>query len=205
MNWHARSRHFWALLAVLLLPATGAWAQAGGGTSAPTKIAIINVQQAIVTTGEGKQASAQLNVQFTPRQNELENIQKQIQDLQTRLNNGARTLSEDEKARLQRQGELLTRDFQRRQEGMSEEVTAAQGEIVDTIGRKMFEIIDRYARENGYALVLNASAQGTPVIYASNQVDITAEIIRLYDQAHPIKAAAAPPAAATPPAAAPKR
>src|SRR5262245_4912292 len=130
MNWHVRSR-LWIFLAILFLPAVGARAQAGAGAAAPTKIAIINIQQAIVATGEGKQASAQLNAQFRPRQNDLENVQKQIQDLQTRLNNGARTLSEDEKARLQRQGELLTRDLQRKQEGMSEELTAAQGDIVD--------------------------------------------------------------------------
>jgi len=95
---------------------------------------------------------------------------------------------------------------------LNEELNAAQGEVVDGIGRKMLEVLDRYARENGYAVVLDTSAQGTPVVYGSSQIDITQEIIRLYDQAYPIKAGAAPAAAAPPrpatppaPAAPPKK
>lgn len=179
------------LLAVfLLMPAAAAWAQTGGGSAAANKIGVINIRQAIVTTAEGKQASSQLQTQFNPQQADLENMQKQIQELQSRLTNGARTLSSDEQARLQRQGELLAREFQRKQDDLNEEVTAAQGDIVDTIGRKMVDVIDRYSRENGFVVVLDSSAQGSPVVYGATQADITQEIIRLYDQAYPLKAGA---------------
>jgi outer membrane protein len=178
-----------AVAALLLLPGATAWAQAGAAAPAvPTKIAVINIRQAIVTTAEGKLASAQLQSKFAPRQTELENLQKQLTDLQNRLNNGARTLSDDEKARLQRQGDLLTHEFQRKQDDLNEEVTAAQSDIVDSIGRKMLDVLDRYSRENGFAVVLDSSAQGSPVVYGSSQVDVTAAIVRLYDQAYPVKA-----------------
>jgi len=177
---------------VLLLAATGARAQAGASSSvAPLKIAVLNVRQAIVTTAEGKQASAQLQSQFAPQQTDLQNMQKQIQDLQSRLANGARTLSEDEQGRIQRQGDLLTRQFQRKQDDLNEAVNAAQSDIIDNIGRKMLDVLDRYSRENGYAVVLDSSAQGSPVVYGSSQIDITAEIIKLYDQAYPVKASGA--------------
>src|ERR1700680_1981949 len=182
MNANVHARGLWAALAALLMfPAAAVLAQTGAGAAGavPTKIGVINVRQAIVATAEGKQASAQLQTQFNPQQNDLENMQKQIQDLQSRLSNGARTLSDDEKARLQRQGELLAREFQRKQDDMNEEVTAAQGDIVDTIGRKMLDVLDRYSRENGYVVVLDSSAQGSPVVYGSTQVDITQEIVRL--------------------------
>src|SRR6185437_13643155 len=121
MKLHQHSTKLWAPLAALLLfPAAAAWAQGTGGASAaPTKIGVLNVRQAIVTTAEGKQASAQLQTQFTPQQTELENMQKQIQDLQNRMNTGARTLSDDERARLQRQGELLSRELQRKQDDLN--------------------------------------------------------------------------------------
>ena len=152
------------------------------------KIAILNVRQAIVTTVEGKQASAQLQSQFAAQQNDLQNMQKQITDLQNRIANSHGTLSEDEQARLQRQGELLTRQFQRKQDDLNEAVNAAQSDIIDNIGRKMLDVLDRYARENGYTAVFDTSAQGSPVVYGSSQIDITQEIIRLYDQAYPAKA-----------------
>jgi outer membrane protein len=92
-----------------------------------------------------------------------------------------------------------------------EDVNAAQADVIDRIGRKMVDVLDRYARENGYAVVLDSSAQSTPILYASTQIDVTQDIVRLYDQAYPVKAGATPqpkpatpkPAASQPPAAKP--
>jgi len=100
---------------------------------------------------------------------------------------------------MQREGELLSRRLQRGNDDLNEELNAAQGELVDGIGRKMLEVLDRYSRENGYTAVLDTSAQGSPVVYGSSQSDITQDIVRLYDQAYPIKAGAgAAPAASKP-------
>jgi outer membrane protein len=181
--------------ALLLFFTPTARSQASGAAAdAPIKIGLLNVRQAIVSTAEGKQAAAQMQSQFAPQQSELENMQRQLQDLQNRLTTGARTLSDDEKLRLQRQGELLQRQFQRKQEDLNEAVTVAQTEIFDSISRKMSEVLDRYSRENSYGLMLDTSAQGSPVIYGAMQMDVTADIIRLYDQAHPVRAPAAAPA-----------
>ena len=61
------------------------------------------------------------------------------------------------------------------------------------------------ARENGYSIVLDTSGQNSPILYASNQVDVTQDIIRLYDQAYPVKAGAAPSSTPAKPAAAPAK
>jgi outer membrane protein len=99
---------------------------------------------------------------------------------------------------------MFSRRLQRGNDDLNEELNAAQGEIVDGIGRKMLEVLDRYSRENGYTVVLDTSAQGSPVVYGSSQSDITQEIVRLYDQAYPIKAgAAAAPTTPKPPASSP--
>jgi outer membrane protein len=197
-----------ALAISCLAPVRGLRAQAApAAAAAPSKIAVINIRNAIVATAEGKLAQAQLQSQFAPKQNELQSLQKQIEDLQRRLTEGARTLSDDEKAKMQREGELLSRRLQRGNDDLNEELNAAQGEIVDGIGRKMLEVLDRYSRENGFTAVLDTSAQGSPVVYGSSNSDITQEIVRLYDQAYPIKAAAAPaaPKAAAPAAPAPAK
>jgi len=92
-----RSQFGWAALAALLM-IPSAWAQ--GSAAAPEKIGILNMQIAITSTAEGKQASSELQAQFAPRQAELETTRKQIEDIQTRLRNGASTLSDEEKQRL---------------------------------------------------------------------------------------------------------
>ena len=196
-------------LAVLALAASLAgpavWAQSGGAgaaSAAGMKVGVINVQVAITSTGEGKQAAGELQSQFAPRQSELDTLRRQVEDIQTRLRTGSSTLSDDEKARLSREGDQLSRQFQRKQQDSQDDFNEAQREIVDRIGRKMIDVLDKYSKENGYGVIFDTSAQNTPVVYAANQIDVTQEIIRLYDQNYPVKAGAAkssaPPRSAAP-------
>jgi outer membrane protein len=186
-----------ALAALLFTPALRAQS---AGAAAPAKVGVINVQVAITSSSEGKQAAAEMQSQFTPRQTELENLRKQIDDLQARVRTGSNTLSDEEKARLAAEYDRLGRLLQRKQTETQEDFNEAQREIVDRIGRKMVEVLDKFSRDNGYAVIFDTSAQNTPVIYAANTIDITQDIIRLYDQNYPVKGGAA----STKPATAPK-
>jgi outer membrane protein len=185
-----------ALAAAALIGSIAANAQAAPATSAAAaeKVGVLSIRQAIANTAEGKQASAELQSRFAPRQSELDNLNKQINDIRQRLQTGGDKLSQEEQIRLQRQGEALTKQAQRKQEDFQEDVNAAQQEVIDGIGRKMMDVLDRYARENGYSAVFDTSAQTSPILYASNKVDLTQEIIKLYDQAYPVKAASTAPA-----------
>ena len=190
-------RAAFAVLAVLWMIPT-AWGQAS--SAAAMKVGVINIQAAIAGTAEGKQAAAELQSQFSPRTAELQNLQKQIQDLGARVQNGQTTLSDEEKARLQHQYEQQSRLFQRKQQELQDDSNDAQQEVVNRIGRKMIDVIDKYSKENSYSVILDESSQQTPVIYAANQIDVTQDIIRLYDQSYPVKNATASSGAAQKPA-----
>lgn len=184
-----------AFAAVLAVPA--AYAQASSATAArPEKIAVISLQEAIAGTAEGKQASQELSTQFAPRRNELASISKQLQDIQQRLQAGATTLSDDAKAELSRQGTELQRRGQREQQDLQEDLNDASQAAINRIGAKMISVLDKYAKDHSYSVVIDTSAQNTPVVYASTGVNITQEIIKLYDTSYPGKGAA--PAAARP-------
>jgi len=202
-----------ALLAGAALFATvGAHAQAASAAGSATtgKTGVINIRQAIAQTSEGKQASAELQSQFAARQSELEGMNKQINDIRQRLETGQGKLSPEEATRLQRQGEVMARQLQRKQDEYQEDVQGAQADVFDRIGRKMVDVLDRYARENGIVVVLDSSAQNTPVLFVSPNIDITQEIVKLYDAAYPVKGGAAattparPAAGSTAPKPAPK-
>jgi len=178
-----------ALAALLMTPI--AWGQASStSVQSPTKVGVLNIQAAIAGTAEGKQAAAELQSQFSPRTTELQNLQKQGQDIGARLQNGQTTLSDEEKARLQREYDQLNRTFQRKQQEFQEDTQEAQQDVVNRIGRKMIDVLDKYSKENGYSVILDTSSQQTPVIYSANQIDVTQDIIHLYDQAYPVKASA---------------
>ena len=104
-------------------------------------------------------------------------------------------LSDDEKARLSREGEQLQRTFQRKSQDAQDDFNEAQREIVDRIGRRMIDVLGKYSRDNGFTVILDRSGQTSPVIFAANSIDVTQEIIRLFDQSYPAKAAATTPRA----------
>ena len=188
---------FAIIVAVCVFGASALRAQsAAPGAASVGKIGVINVRQAIASTVEGKQAGAELQSQFAPRQSELEGLNKQINDLRQRIDAGTGKLSQEELARLQRDGEVKARQLQRKQDEYQEDVNAAQADVFDRVGRKMIDVLDRYARENGYVAVLDSSAQNTPILFASTNIDVTQDIVRLYDQAYPVKGGA--PAATAP-------
>jgi outer membrane protein len=186
------------VLAALLL-SSALWAQSNGAgaasASSPSKVGVINMQAAIAGTAEGKQAVAQLQSQFAPRYTELQDMQKQISELQSRLQAGQTTLSDDEKARLARQGDQLSRTYQRKQQELQDDSNDAQQDIVNGLGRKVVELLDTYSKENGYAVIIDTSSQQSPVMYSANQIDITQDVIQLYDKNYPLKAAATKPPA----------
>ena len=153
-----------AMAALMMLPTV--WAQSNAAAGA--KVGVISVQAAIQSTAEGKQAAAELQSQFAPRQTELDNLRKQIEDLQTRLRTTSNTLSDEEKARLAREGDQYTRTYQRKQQDSQDDYTEAEREIVDRIGRKMIDVLDKYSKEHEYGAILDTSAQNTPVVYAAN-------------------------------------
>jgi len=183
-----------AFAALMVLPAS--WAQAAAPASGTSKIGVLNVQLAIASTAEGKQDATQLQAQFAPRQAELETLSKQIEDIRTRLRTASSTLSDDERARLALEGDQKSRTLQRKQQELQDDGQEAQREVFDSIGRKMVTVLDSYAKQNGYGMIIDSSSQSSTVVYADPQTDISQDIIRLYDQANPVKAGSAPAASA---------
>lgn len=160
---------------------------AEGGTG---KIGVVSVQEAIGSTAEGKAAAAQLQSQFAPRSKELQDIQNQINELNTRLRTGDATLSEEEKARISSQVNTMTQSGQRKMQDLQDDQQAAENDIIDSIGRKLEAVLDKYATENGYSVILDIGSQNTSVFWAAPSVIITQQVVQLYDSSNPVKAGA---------------
>jgi outer membrane protein len=166
---------------------------------APTKIAVINIQAALIGTADGKKAAAELQAKFDPKRKALESQQSEIAQLQQELNKGSNTMAEARRLELTRQIDAKTKALQRDQQDAQEEFELEQNKVLNELGQRMMVVIDKYAKDNNYAVVIDISSQQTPVLWAANGVDITNEIIALYDKNAP-SAAAAPAAAAPAPA-----
>ncbi len=179
-------------------------------TQPPTKVGVIQIQSAIVSTKDGQKAAAELETKLGPRKKDLDRKQAEVKDLQDKLQRGGNAMAEAAKADLMRNIDQKTKSFNRDMEDAQAEYDQEQRKLLDDLGQKMMQVIDKYAAANGYSVILDVSNPQTPVLYASNAIDITKDIIELYDKASasapapaPAKPAAAPATAAPKPAATP--
>jgi outer membrane protein len=187
--------------ALLLGIAVIARAQGGAPAAAPAKIGIIHVQAAILQTKDGQKAAADLKAKFAPKQAELEKKQAAIEGLREQMQRGSATMSDEAKAKIARDIDANTKSLTRDNEDLQTDVEQEEGKIFNDLGSKLYQIVEKYAKDNGYSIIIDVSSQQTPVWWAADSINITAEITSLYDKAHPATSAATPapkPAAATP-------
>lgn len=200
------------LMCFLTTPAL-VWGQSPAAGAPVGKIGVLNIQQAIFNTAEGKQAVAELQKKFQPRQQDLQRQQQEIQNLQDQIQRQQTTLSDAERIRLSRELAEKQKLFERAQEDGQSEIQEERQDVTNRIGQKMVQIIDDYAKQNGYSLILD---QQLPVLganqmadaqmqiwYAANDVRITDDIVKRYDAAFPVASTGAS-APATPSGGAPR-
>ncbi|MBX5494806.1 MAG: OmpH family outer membrane protein [Bryobacteraceae bacterium] len=178
-----------------------------GNAQAPaSKVGIINIQAAIISTKDGKKAAADLEAKFGPKRKEMEAKQAEINSLRDQLQKGQNTLSEEAKQKLVREIDSKTKAFNRAAEDAQAELEQEQQKIFNQLGQRMLAVLDKYAKDNSYALILDVSQQPNPVMFAANGIDVTQEVIKLYDANSSGPASSNTPAStpSTAPAAPPK-
>lgn len=162
------------------------------------KIGILHVFNAIAQCAEGKQALGDFQKKAEAKQADLEKKNGEIQSLQKQLQEQSRTLNDESRAALTRNIDLRTTEFQRAQEDARKEFTQMQQEIVNRIGSKLVPVVQQYASENKFTLVVDSS-QSNQLVYWDPTIDITEEIIKRYDSSSAAPAAAPSGAPPTPP------
>lgn len=163
--------------AVLMCAAVGASAQ-----QAPTKVGVISVQGAIVGTKDGQKASQALDAKFTPRKKDFDARQAEIIQLQDQYNKSGALMSDEKRNQLARDIDEKKKRLERDMQDAQEELQQAQQQALQSLGQRMIALIEKYAKDNGYTMILDDSSPSTPLVYASSAIDITQDIIQLYDK-----------------------
>ena len=175
---------------------------------AQQKIGVVQVQSAIIGTKEGQKAASDLETKMSPKRKELEGKQGELRTLQESLQKGGSVMNEQARAELSRKIDAKNKDYQRSLEDAQAEFQGEQDKLLNDLGAKLMAVINKYAKDNGYSLVIDVSNPQTPVMYASESIDITKEVIDLYDKNVPMSGAAAAqakPGMLAPPAPAPAK
>jgi len=149
--------------------------------SAQLKVGVINMQKAVLETAEIKKASAEMQAKFKPRTDQLEGLQKELNEIQTKLQNPQTPAAQQ--ADLQGQGTLKQRQAQRIQEDLQAEVERDRNEILQRAAQRMGDVVKKMAEEKGLDVVMDSSN----TVFFKPALEVTEEAIAAFDKAYPAK------------------
>jgi outer membrane protein len=191
--------------ALVLFASSGMWAQA-------TKVALINMQQAMANTKEGQAQIAELQKKYGPKQTEFQKRASDIQAKEDSLKKTQNTISDEAKADQETTITRLKTSLQRDSDDVTADSQQDEQKMVEGIYGKLAQVVTKYSQDNQIMLVFDVSSQPNNLICCASAPDITKDIIALYDKTNSGGTAAAPtvakpaaPAAARPAAPAPAR
>lgn len=159
----------------------------GHVAAAQSKVAVINLQKAVLESAEIKAASAAMESRYKPRVTQIETLDKEIAAISQNLQSNSGKLTAQAEADLNAQGTKKQRDVQRLRDDLQADVDRDRNEILQRSAGKMTDVLKKLAEEKGYDLVVDAPYAP----YFKSSLDITNDLIAAYDKAYP---AAAPPA-----------
>jgi len=147
------------------------------------KLAIINTQSAVLETAEIKKAQGELEAKFRPRSQTMEKLQKELAELQQKLQAGAGKISPQEEQSVTLTGQRKQRELQRMGEDLQADVDRERNDILQRSGSRMQEVVKKLAEERGLDVVIDVSN----TVYYKPALDLTKEAVAAFDKAYPIK------------------
>lgn len=170
---------FFPVVAVAMF--LSAFAATGVAQTTSSKIGVVDIQAAIFSCNEGQRDFQALQKQFEPKKNEIDGLNKEVEDLKKQYNDQGPKLNAEAKDNLIKQIDTKQKQLNRVLEDAQGDAQQKQQEIVNRIGQKMLGVLDKYAKENAFALVLDVSGQQNPVLWAAETVNITPAIVQAYN------------------------
>lgn len=194
------------LTVVAALVAASAWAQ---GTTAPApsgtqniRIGVINVERLVQESALGKEAFARVKKLNDVKKDEGEKLQKELRDMEQKLADQGSAMADDKREALQKSYQEKAIAFKRFQDDANRELEASQKKELGELERRVFPVINQVGKEKGFTLIFNKFQSG--LVYADEAIDVTDDVLKVFNTTVSVPSAAkAPDAAAKAPAPAP--
>jgi len=151
--------------------------------SAQLKVGVINTQRAITETAEIKKAQNEMMAKYKPRQDALDQVQRELADIQAQVQSSQGKLSPAGEADLESRGQRKQREAQRLSEDLQADVDRERQEILMRAGAHMTEVVKKIADEKALDLVVDV----TTTLFFKPTLEITNDCIAAYDKAYPVK------------------
>lgn len=143
---------------------------AGPATAQQLRVGYVDMKQVLDNAPQVLAGREKLDLEFRPRNETIEFQERQVQSMEDRLQLG--DLTEDARARLDRELREMRRNVNRQKEDLRDELSFRRTEEVQKLEDQINQAVQEIARDSGYDLILSS-----PVIYADPSLDITQLIL----------------------------
>src|SRR5262245_27917309 len=169
-------------------------AASGGGSGAQGKIAIINTAAFRVGIGEFKTTLEALNKEFEPKNNELQGLQKQIDELKNKVQSQGPTVQPSVRDGWMDQGVELEKTLKRKSEDYQTLFQRRAQEVVGPIWDRINKFFDQYCQQRNIAMVLErqVAENSNLLVWNTPLAEITDDFMSEYNKAHPSSTPATP-------------
>ncbi len=140
--------------------------------AAEVKIAIVDVQGAILQSEEAKRLLQQIQNEFKDEEDEIRKIQSEAAAMLERLQKDAEVMSDAEKRRIQQQIESKNNDFVFFRQKLQRQVEERQAELFSGINGKVQKAIEELVKSEDYDLILPRQA----ALYVNPVYNITRKV-----------------------------
>jgi len=161
-----------AILAISVMAVTSPFA------SAEVKIAVVDLQNAILQSEEAKRLLTQIQEEFKGEEEEIRKIQSEAAALLERMNKDADVMSDAEKRRLQQQIESMNNDFVYLRQKLQRQIEERQTELFTGIDSKVQKAIEELVLSEDYDMILPRGA----VLYVTDLYNITRKVTEKLNQ-----------------------
>ena len=136
------------------------------------KIGYVNSDRVLRDAVPAKAAQAKLEVEFSKRDKELNDVASRLKAAADRFDKDQPTLAESERARRQRDLVEQERDLQRKRREFQEDLNVRKNEELSAVVERANKVIKQIFETEKYDLILQDA------VFASGRVDITDKVIK---------------------------
>lgn len=137
-----------------------------------TKIGVVSLQAIVERAPQTKAVMDALREEFAPRERAIVAKQKEIEDLQAKVQKDLAVMGETERRNAEKNLRELGRDFERLRTEFQEDSNLRQNEEIGQLQRAVLKEVQDYAQTQGYDLIV-----GDGVLYVSAAVNITEDVL----------------------------
>jgi outer membrane protein len=148
-----------------------------GSARAEMRVAVVDVQRAVMQTEDGLRAQANLKKLFDSRQQELDRKQKDMQKEKDDIEKQAKVLSKEALATRADAWQKKMMELQQVFMEYNKELEKKQKEITDPIFERVMGIVKRLASTENFDLVIDKNT----VAYVRTDLDLTDRCIQIYN------------------------